>query len=240
MARLATFEWHTPPPTSVDEELALYDDGSAVLVVRRPRRPTATVGSYLAHPSAGDARLLAAAGPELVVFDLLAPAADATGVTGATGGLMGVADRVAADSLATPRAVVTFHAHVANPASGGTLATTLLAVAEGTEPVEFELDPRSSSVHFLDTSGQPLSWHDLPNLPTGFMTLDGEGLGGVLRPAVVAPGAYGGIAFDATPPAGATSVSILVAGWISAAFLDAADPRPFQVRTAAAPFPGEP
>ena len=55
---------------------------------------------------------------------------------------MAAADRVAADSLATPRAVVTFHAHVASPASGGTLGTTLLAVAEGIEPVEFELDPR--------------------------------------------------------------------------------------------------
>ena len=110
---LATFEWHTPPPTSVDEELALYDDGSAVLVVRQPRRPTATVGSYVAHPGADDARLLAAAGPGPVVFDLLAPATDAA--TEATGGLMAAADRVAADSLATPRAVVTFHAHVANP-----------------------------------------------------------------------------------------------------------------------------
>jgi hypothetical protein len=232
MARSATFEWHTPPPTSVDEVLALYDDGSAVLVLRRPRREGAAIGSYVAHPAADDARLLAAAGPGPVVFDLLAPPPDAAAA------LMAAADRVAKDGLATPRAVVTFHAHAAGPASGGTLGATLLAVAGGTVPVEFELDPRSSSVQFFDTGGQPLSWHDLPELPTGFMTSDAEGLGGVLRPAVVKPGAYGAIAFDTKPPAGAASVSILVAGWISDAFPDATDPERFQVRTAAAPIPG--
>ena len=91
---------------------------------------------------------------------------------------------------------------------------TLLAVAAGTQPVEFELDPTGSSVHFADQDGQTMSWQDLPSLPTGFFTLDAEGLGGVLRPAVVPPGVYGAIAFEASPPAGAKSVSILVAGWI--------------------------
>ena len=37
MERLSTVRWHSPPPTSVDEELALYDDGTAWLTVRRSR-----------------------------------------------------------------------------------------------------------------------------------------------------------------------------------------------------------
>ena len=49
--------------------------------------------------------MLAAAGPGPVTFDLLAPVPDAGSA------LLAAADRVAADSLATPRAVVTFHAH---------------------------------------------------------------------------------------------------------------------------------
>jgi len=182
MARLATFEWHTPPPTSVDETLALYDDGSAVFVVHRPRVASATVGSYQAHPGTEDAQLLAAAGPGPVTFDLLAPVPEAGSE------LQAAADRVSADSLATPRAVVTFHAHTAGPVDGGRLDVTLLAVAAGTQPVEFELDPTGSSVHFADQDGQAMSWQDLPSLPTGFFTLDAEGLGGVLRPAVVPPG----------------------------------------------------
>ena len=106
MARVATFAWRTAPPTSVDEVLAVYDD-SAVLVIRRPRQAGATIGSYVARPNAEDRQVLIAAGPGPVTFDLLRPVPDAMTA------LMAAADRVATDSLATPRAIVTFHAHAA-------------------------------------------------------------------------------------------------------------------------------
>jgi hypothetical protein len=55
---------------------------------------------------------------------------------------------------------------------------------------------------------------------------------------VVPPGVYGAIAFEASPPAGAKSVSILVAGWITGALPDAIHRDRFEVRTAAASIPG--
>ena len=71
MARLATFLWQTPAPTSVDEELALYDDGSVYLVVRRPLHGGPSVGTYKAAPGKGAFDELAATGPGPIQFDLL-------------------------------------------------------------------------------------------------------------------------------------------------------------------------
>ena len=218
-ARLATFEWHTPPPTSVDEVLAIYDDDEAMLVVRRPRTDSATIGSYAIHVSAEDRLALAAAGPGPHAFDLLAPPTDS-----GMAELMAAADRVASKALATPLAVVTFHAHSPGPNASGGLGVTLLAVGAGTQAVEFELDPARCSVQFFAADGQPVSWQDLPALPTGFVTPDATGLGGVRRMAVIAPSAYGAIAFVATPPRGAARVAVLVAGRLSRAFPDESAP----------------
>jgi hypothetical protein len=232
-ARVATFEWHTPPPTSVDEVLALFDDGTAVLVVRSPRDGTAAIGSY-GHPvAAEDVVLLTAAGPGPHEFDVLALPPD-----GPAGALLATADRVASETMATPIAVVTFHAHSPGVSDGGGLRVTLLALATGTQPVEFELDPAASSVQFFAADGQPKSWQDLPDLPTGFMTPDAGGLGGVVRPAVIAPGVFGAIAFEATLAPGATQVAILAAGWLHSALPDTTVPGRFLVRTALAPIPG--
>lgn len=232
MRRVATFAWQTAPPTSVDEALAVYDDGTVVLVVRTPRQASASIGSYTGSPSTADHAVLAAAGPGPVTFDLLAPPADPVGTVLAT------ADRVADACRSSPRAVVTFHAHAAGPATDGVLAASLLAVGSGTQDVGFELDPAGSSVHFLGPDGQTMSWQDLPPLPMGFITPDAESLGGVVESASIAPGAYGAIAFETTSPAGATAISILVAGWLRDAFPDDDYPERFQVRTATASIPG--
>jgi hypothetical protein len=233
MPRLATFEWRTPAPTSVDEVLAVFDDSSAVLVVRRPGRESATIGSYRCRPAADDLRLLAAAGPRPIVFDLLALAGEA-----GQSDLRTSADRVKAACLAEPRATATFHVHAPAPGADGSQDVTLLVVATGTDPVEFELDPAASSVHFAGPDGRPISWHDLPPLPTGFVTPDAIGLGGVRGAAHIEPGAYGAIAFQADAPPGVASIAILVAGWLRDAFPDEPTPARFSVRTAQVPLGG--
>jgi hypothetical protein len=232
MRRLASVEWHTPPPTSVDEQLVAYDDGSALLVVRRPRARVATSGTYAGRPSAEDLRALAAAGPGPIVIDLLVAPPDP-----ATAAVMAVADRVAAGSLPTPRAVATFHVRPLAPPSGGVLAISLLVVADGVTAVEFELDTAASAVHFT-SGGQPVAWHPLPDLSTGFVTPDAEGLGGVRRRAHVEPGAFGAIAFDVPVPAAGTAVSVQVAGWLHGSLPDEPTPGRFEVRTAEAALDG--
>ncbi|MCY7419368.1 MAG: hypothetical protein LH650_12930 [Chloroflexi bacterium] len=231
-SRAATFEWHTPPPTSVDEELVVMDDHTAVLVVRAPRQETATIGSYAGPVTPGDLAALTGAGAGPHVFDVLAGEPDA----GATE-LRAAAERVAGILLATPRAVVTFHAHSPGPDGSGAVSFTLLAVAAGSVRVVFELDPAASSVQFFSADDQPMSWQDLPELPSGFFTADAAGLGGVRRPATITPGAYGAIAFVAAPPPGAAQVAILVAGTLSDALPDVTTPDRFEVRTALAAIP---
>jgi len=231
-SRVATITWRTPPPTSVDEELVVLDDDTAVFVVRRPRRDTSAIGSYAGVPTHADIAALTAAGAGPQMFDLRAP-----GPTAGSSVVRDVADRVASELLATPRAVVTFHAHSPGAAGDGAASFTLLAVGAGTHAVAFQLDPDASSVQFFAADGQPMSWQDLPPLPTGFITPDAEGLGGVRRRAAIAPGAYGAIAFTATPPPGAAQVAILVAGWLSDALPDVTTPERFLVRTALAPIP---
>ena len=230
MKRVAAFHWRTPPPTSVDEELVLFDGGTARLLVLRPRAGESAVGAGACHPVDDDAAILAAAGPGPTEFDLLAPPTDA-----AAARLMAVADRVADAARATPLAVATFHARPLAPVADGRLAMSLLVVASGTAAVEFELDVAASAVHF-SSAGQPVGWHDLPELPVGFVTRDAEGLGGVRRRARVDPGAFGAIAFDVAAPPGASAVALQVAGWLHEGLPDEPEPRRFEVRTAEAPI----
>ncbi len=226
MRRLATFRWQTPAPTSVDEMLTLFDDGTAWLVVRGPRGGDASVGSYVSRPTEADSRRLAAAGTGPHVFDLRAPTdpGDAE--------LVALAERLAERCRESPRAIVTFHAHLPAAEPDGSPSITLLAVGGGTDPVEFELDPGPSSIQYFDDSGQPTSWQQLPTPETGFVTPDAEGVGGLHSAAVIRPGAYGAIAFESPRPAGAASAAILVAGWLRDALPDEPTPARFQVRTA--------
>ncbi len=230
MDRRATFLWRTPPPTSVDEELAVYDDGTALLAVRGSHTLSPAVGTYLARPVESDLQLLFTAGPDPVTFDLLRPPVDP-----GSAALMAAADRVAAASLATPRAVATFHTQVREVGADGTLPVWLQVVGSGVQPVEFELDPGLSSVQFRNV-GQTIAWVDLPDLPTGFVTPHVEGLGGVRRRAVVKPGAYGSIAFEVALPAGTTAIAVRVAGWLSEALPDDPMPAPFSLEIAEAPI----
>jgi len=228
VVRIATVLWRTPPPTSVDEELAAYEDGTAWLAVRRSRDGEPTIGTWSTTTTADDVAVLAAAGADPLVVDLLHPT-----VTGDPGEL---AERLAAAARRTAVATATFHAGVAG--SGGTVS--LLVVAAGARAVRFEIDPASCSVH-VGHDGATLAWYEVPSVETGFVTPDAEGLGGVSRVAEVAPGAYGAIALDvpalAAKPDAATEVAVQVGGWLHDGLPDHPMPEPFSVRTAAVAFP---
>ncbi|MGH2464217.1 MAG: hypothetical protein ACRDGI_02050 [Candidatus Limnocylindrales bacterium] len=230
MRRLATFAWHTPAPTAVDEELAIFDDGSAWLVVRGPRVNEASIGTYRVEPVAADQRTLAAAGPGPLDFDLLHPPSD-----GPEAAVMAVADRVAAAARAVPDAVATFHVRELERRGAGPLAIALQVVASGTRPVEFRLDPPASSVLF-GRDCQTLGWSDLPRLASGFVTADAVELGGVRQTARIEPGEYGAIAFDLPAPAGASAVSVRVAGWLTSVPPDEPAPGRFGAATDEAPL----
>jgi hypothetical protein len=226
--RAATFAWQTPAPTSVDEELAIFDDGSAWLVIRGPRTATPAIGTYRCLPAKADHRALGAAGPGTVQFDLLHPA------SGADAKLLAIADRVAAAAREAPDAVAMFYVRGSGSASGP-LAVSLQVVASGTRPVEFRLDPAASSVLF-GRGGQTLSWSDLPRLASGFVTADAVELGGVRRTARIKPGDYAAIAFDLPAPAGASVVSVRVAGLLSSVLPDEKLPQPYSLMTDEAPL----
>lgn len=228
MERIATFLWQTPPPTSVDEELALFDDGSAHLVVRRPRSPSAAIGTYVGRPDDADRAALRAAGPGAVTFQLLS-----TPVSAADAALMEVADRVAAGARQTALAVAEFFVRSLPSGDPGVLPTSLMVLASGTQAVELELNPRALAVHFSE-SGQPVAWRELAEPTTGFMTPDAVGLGGLRSAARVEPGQYGAILFTPASCPGATSVVLQVGGWLRNALPDHPMPEPFEVRTAAA------
>lgn len=232
MARVASFAWRTPPPTSVDEELVVFDDGSAQLVVRRPRSPSAAIGTWESRPDAAELRSLAAAGPGPVVFELLSPP-----VGDEAAKLMELADRVAATARLTPLAVAEFFARPMPSGDPALFPTALQVLASGTQAVEFELDPRVLAIHF-EQSGHTVAWRPLPEPAVGFMTPDAEGLGGLRSAARVEPGRYGAILFTTEPVAGATSVLLQVGGWLRNALPDEPMPAPFEVRTAAVDLAG--
>lgn len=223
-SRLATVVWRTAPPTSVDEELAVFDDGTALLVVRRGRHRSAAVGTYECRPTPEDLAALEATGPKEVEFDLRALPEDAA--------LMAIADRVAELARQTPLAVAEFFVR-ALPSSGGLLSLSLLVSGAGTNAVEFELNPQSSAVHFFAGEGE-VSWQEFPALATGFVTPEAEGLGGLGRAGRVEPGRYGAIALEVPPDPGATSVVIQVGGWLRGTPPDRPMPEPFEARTAPA------
>lgn len=232
MKRLATFEWHSPPPTSVDECLAIYDDGTAWFVVRRPRALKGAIGSFIAKPDPEDFKALTSVGPGPVVFELLIPPQ-----VPSIAALLQIAERVSSAALAKPHAVATFYAGPVAAIAAGKLAMSILVVGGGKKAVEFELEPERCTVHFSQ-AGQTIAWFPMPELDSGFITPDAVGLGGLRMSAKVKPRAYGASAFDIPAPGNATAVSIEVTGWLLEALPDERAPAPFAVRTEDAPIPG--
>jgi hypothetical protein len=215
MERLVTVRWESPPPTSVDEELAAYDDGTVWLVVRGSRDGAATIGTWSTTPTEEEHAALVAAGD--VVVDLRRP-----------GGAGETAEQLRAAALSAPVATVQFVA-----AQGPGRSVTLGAVGGGTRPVEFELQPDSLTVH-VEVDGATRAWFEVPPPVTGFVTPDAVGLGGLARRAEIPPGTFGAILLDVEGLGVAPSdtVAVALAGWLAEGLPDQEMPLPFRVRTA--------
>ena len=218
MVQIARIRWTSPPPTSIDEELAVYADGQALLVVRVARDGAPVIGTYGTSAGPEDLALLADQRREIDIRHV--PTDD---------GLV-AAERVAALVREHPLATATFHA-AALP--GGTVA--LQSVGGGSSPAEFQLEPTSVLVH-LEREGTDISWHEMDPLVTGFVSTEPAGLGGVGRPAQIGPGAYGTIALSGPPVTGPGQVSVEVAGTLHDALRERGYGH-FRVRTAAVPLP---
>lgn len=223
MKRVATFAWRTPAPTSVDEELALYDDGSAWLVVRRPMTQTPTIGTFSFSPDRAAFADLVAKGPGPVVFELLAPA-------DAPADVMAAARAVADGARSSPVATATFYARPMGKPTDGQLDVALQVVAAGKRPVEFDLDPSGCAVIF-GNRGQPAGWVEMPPLETGFVNADADGLGGLNWRARVDPGGWGSLVANVSVPAPSTAVAVQVAGALYEGLPDQVEGVSFMVRT---------
>ena len=215
MERLVTVRWESPPPTSIDEELAAYDDGTVWLVVRGSRNGVATIGTWSTTPTAEVHAALVSAGD--IVVDLRHP-----------GGANETAEMLRTAALSEPVATAQFVA-----ARGKEQSVTLAAVGGGTRPVQFELQPDSLTVH-VEVDGATRVWFEVPPPLTGFVTPDAVGLGGLARRAEIPPGTFGAILLDVQELEAAPGVKIAVAlsGWLAEGLPDQEMPLPFRVRTA--------
>jgi hypothetical protein len=211
--RLATVRWRTPPPTSIDEELAAYDDGTAWLAVRCSRDSASTIGTWSTSPSPDDHRRLVAEGDADV--NLIEP-----------GDLPETAERLRLAALGEPVATARFVAGRTDLA-----AVSFGVVAAGNRATELELDPETVSVH-VEQDGATVTWFEA-SLETGFITPEADGLGGLRSRAVLAPGAFGALHLDVPglAPYGAIDFDVVVRaqGWLANALPDAVLPERFAV-----------
>lgn len=220
MAEIARIRWLSPPPTSVDESLVVYDDSSARLVVRTSRDGAPVIGTWMAAVAPDVLPLLEGQQREV---DVRHPVTD---------DVVLAAERVAAEARETPVATATFHA-AALPDGG----VALMAVGGGTDSAEFELDADSVIVH-LEKDGTEVDWRQMDRLETGFVSPEPEGLGGVGRAAEIPPGGYGAIALSGPMVDGAGAVTVELAGYLREALPERPSYERFHVRTAPVPLPG--
>lgn len=225
--RIATVRWMTPPPTSVDETLAVYADGSARLVVVGPREAGAAIGTYAGTVDPDDRTALEALG-SLSVDLLAAPPAGRSSAT------LLVAERVAGALRAAPLATAGFAARPLGSAAGR-IRIGLVVVGGGSRAVELELSPESCAILFAGEAA-PLGWLDLPRLETGFVTPRAVGLGGLRDRAIIEPGVIGAISVEVALPPEATTVAFRVAGRLYEALPDEPEGRGFEVLTEAVPL----
>jgi hypothetical protein len=216
MQRLVTVRWESPPPTSVDEELAAYDDGTVWLVVRGSRDGSATIGTWSLTPTAEKHAALVASGDSVVDVRH----ADEVSET---------AELLRSAALAEPVATAKFVA-----ARGEGPSVTLAAIGGGTRPIELELQPDSVTVH-VEVDGVTRAWFQADPPVIGFVTRDAVGLGGLGWRAEIPPGTLGAILLE-VPGIEAVSgdaVAVALSGWLAEGLPDQQLPLPFRVRTAA-------
>jgi hypothetical protein len=224
LKRIATVSFRSPPPATVDEELALYDDGMARLVVRRPREASSTIGSFSHKPNRPDFAELARLAGESITLDLLGP------VPESQRDLLALASRVSDDARDHPEATASFYGRPFGPIADGLLSIAVQVVAAGKRAVEFELAPKSCAVLFTK-NGEPAGWLNFPKLELGFVTTDAEDLGGLLRSAKIKPGDWGAVLVKLQKPDEANEVSVQVAGRLYQGLPDEDLAGRFEVRT---------
>lgn len=226
MERIARFAWVGSERIFVDEELVTYDDGSAWLVLRGPREQRGPIGSYRVELEAADVTAVAEfAGKDVefhVAGEQAAPGEDVQARQ--------LAERIAALCRESPVELATFHVLPAGPPADGKLNLALVAIGGGERPAQFELEVAKCSVHF-HAGREELAWRECPGFPTGFVTAEAVGLGGVGRPAAIEPGSHGVIAFSVDTVPGASNISMQVSGWLRAALPDAEEPARFRTFT---------
>ena len=216
---IARIRWQSPPPTSVDEELAAYDDGTVWLVVRSPRDGTPSIGTWRSTLSRGGPGLIDGVRREM---DLSHPMPDP---------LLIAIERMAAAVREHPVATATFSAAVVPP--GGGLA--LLAVGGGLGPAAFELDRDAVVVHLM-RSGTEIGWHRPERCRPGSCLPS--------RPASVAsrgrrrsrPARTGPSPCDRPRARRSRRVALEVSGYLRDALPEGAAYRAFSVRTADVPL----
>jgi len=214
MQRLTSVRWVSAPPTSVDEELATYDDGSVWLVIRSSRDGRSVIGTWSTTPAPEQHAALVAAG------DLLVQLPGALEIPA-------VAEDLRLAALDSPVATAEFFA-----AFGPAGTVTLGALGGGSLPVQFELDPTVVTVH-IESAGATTAWFEASPPSTGFITPDATGLGGLGRRAQIDPGVFGALILQVPglPTADGTAVAVQAAGWLAEGLPDQQLPLPFRVRT---------
>ena len=198
------------------------------LAIRRPRRVTSTVGSYVARTPRRGPTLLMAAGPAPVTFEVWPPMTDPGMLA-----LQAIADRVAETCLASPRG-----GHLLGDGHPG----RRWRLFRGAHRARRRLDPSSSSCPPAIRGaplGSPGEHHVAGHAArpaTGFVTGSAEGLGGLASGPGCARASRPGRR-SRCRMSRAHTIAIEVAGTLSEALPDERMPSPFAVRTPEASIP---
>jgi len=218
MQRLTSVRWVSAPPTSVDEELAAYDDGSVWLVIHSSRDGRAVIGTWSTTPAPDDHAALVAVG------DLRIELPGAQDVPA-------IAEELRLAALVSPVATAQFFA-----AFGDAGTVTVGALGGGDRPVQFELNPDDVTVH-VESAGATTAWFEAAPPSTGFITPDATGLGGLGRRAEIGPGIFGALVLQVPDLAQVegTAVAVQASGWLAEGLPDQRLPLPFRVRTVPVP-----
>lgn len=215
-----TVRWQSAR-TGATTALLILAGGDARVVVTSGGATPDTVGSYACPID--DLPVTLADGPADFVVD-----SDNTGSDARRAAAESVAAAVREHPLATAR-----FALVPGDRAGSGRAFTLAVGNAAHEPVEFTLDAARCTIDFV-ADGQAVGWQPFPDLPTGFVTADAEGIGGVRMRATLGPGVLGAIVFDVAVPASATEACAHVLGLLHVP--GEPEPLPFAARTAMAPL----